>query len=310
MEKNNCKKKLYLSICIPTNGRIEIVKNTLDSIYNNCTVPFSEFEVVFSDNSTNDELISLLDEYKEYPNIIYEKSTCEGFLNSINALKMGSGLFLKLHNNYTMFTVGGLSELVSLIKLGEINKPLVFFKNFGKKGISNYSSFDSFCADLSFWNSWSTGFSVWKEDLDKISDWKVNKMFPHTSLLMLQYSKEEFSINDEIYFINQDVPKKGGYNLFRVFAVDYLTILEVAQSDNIISTKTFKKIKKDLFFNFLISWYRNTMISKNTYTFYLEDIKGSMSVYYGASGFYKLKFLSYVYFYISKLKRIFFKRSK
>ena len=63
--------EIYLSICIPTNGRIEIIKNTLDSIYKNCDVPFSEFEVVLSDNSNNDELLELLENYKQYSNIVY-----------------------------------------------------------------------------------------------------------------------------------------------------------------------------------------------------------------------------------------------
>ena len=51
---------LYLSICIPTNGRIEILKKTLDSIYANFEVSYSEFEVVLSDNSLDNELLDLL----------------------------------------------------------------------------------------------------------------------------------------------------------------------------------------------------------------------------------------------------------
>lgn len=295
--------KLYVSICIPTNGRIEIVKNTLDSIYNNCNVPFSDFEVVLSDNSTNDELSILLESYEEYPNIVYEKTKCDGFLNSINALKIAKGLFLKLHNNYTTFTKEGLSELIRFLKMNEVNKPVVFFKNSGKKGVVRYNSFDIFCRNLSFWNSWSTGFAIWKEDFDKIAEVEVNKMFPHTSLFMLQYSKKFFMINDEIYFINQDVPKKGGYNLFRVFAVDYLRILDVAKSKKVISNITFERIKKDLFFNFLINWYSNTKISKNTYTYNLEGIKESIAVYYGEIGYYKLKILSYGYFAALQIKK-------
>jgi glycosyltransferase involved in cell wall biosynthesis len=65
---------LYLSICIPTNGRIEIVRQTLDSIYKECKVDFVDFEVVLSDNSNNDELLLLLEEYKQFPNIIYSKT--------------------------------------------------------------------------------------------------------------------------------------------------------------------------------------------------------------------------------------------
>lgn len=292
---------LCLSICIPTNGRIEIVRQTLDSIYNECKVDFADFEVVLSDNSSNDELLLLLEAYKQFPNIIYGKTNSEGFLNSINALTMGNGQFLKLHNNYTMFTSEGLEKLVSFIKQEYDNKPVVFFKNSGKKGIVFHNSFDEFCSDLSFWNSWSTGFSIWKTDFEDVVKVNLNAMFPHTSLLLLQSSKEKFLINDEIYFANQDVPKKGGYNLFRVFAVTYLEMMEEQKIKGSISGKSFEKIKKDLFFDFLIDWYCNTKLFKNEYTFDLKGIKESVSVYYGTKGYFKLKFLSQVHFIKSKL---------
>lgn len=299
----NYMRDLCLSICIPTNGRIEIVRQTLDSIYKECKVDFADFEVVLSDNSNNDELLLLLEKYKQFPNIIYSKTNSEGFLNSINALTMGKGQFLKLHNNYTMFTSDGLEKFVSFIKQEYIIKPVVFFKNSGKNGIRNYDSFDLFCSDLSFWNSWSTGFSIWKTDFDNIIKNNLNSMFPHTSLLLLQYSKEKFLINDEIYFTNQDVPKKGGYNLFRVFAVTYLEMMEEQKINGNLSFKSFEKIKKNLFYDFLINWYCNTKLFKNEYTFDLEGIEKSMSVYYGTKGFSKLKLLSYIYFFKLKLVR-------
>ena len=296
--------KLYLSICIPTNGRIEILKNTLDSIYNDCKVSFVKFEVILSDNSTNDELLDLLDSYKNIPNIVYQKTNCNGFLNSINALKMGKGLLLKLHNNYTMFSKNGLYDLISLIEQEQNNKPLFFFKNSGKQKTKDYDSFDSFNYDLSFWNSWSSGFSIWKEDFNKISNLEVNKMFPHTSLFLLQHSKKKFVINNLPYFINQDVLSKGGYDLFKTFGVDYLKMIEQTMNNGHISKKTFDKIKKDLFFDFLSVWYRNTKISKNDYTFELENIKQSISVYYFKTGYYKLIFFSHIVDFKFKIKAV------
>lgn len=286
---------VYLSICIPTNGRIEILKNTLDSIYTNCTVPFSDFEVVLSDNSKNDELEILLKSYQHFPNIVYSKTNCEGFLNSINALKLGSGKFLKLHNNYTLFSNQGLSKFVSFVKQEELLKPLIFFKSSGIDKLRRYNSFDAFNSDLSFWSSWSSGFSIWKEDFSKISDIEVNKMFPHTSLFFSQYSKDSFVINDYVYFENQEVPKKGGYNLFRTFAVDYLGMIEQTMIKNYISIKTFEKIKEDLFFNFLTSWYYNTKISKNEYTFNLDNIRENLQIYYGRYSYPKMLFFSYLF---------------
>ncbi|OXA92186.1 glycosyltransferase family 2 protein [Flavobacterium hercynium] len=295
---------VYLSICIPTNGRIEILKNTLDSIYNNCTVDFSEFEIVLSDNSKNDELIDLLHDYKKYPNIVYRKTNCEGFLNSINALKLGQGDFLKLHNNYTAFTDQGLTQLMAFIKGEYVMKPLVFFTNLGKDSLKKYNSFDEFNSELSFWNSWSSGFSIWKKDFDKISNVEVNKMFPHTSLFLLQYSKKSYIKNDVVYFNNQEVSKKGGYDLFKTFAVDYLRMIEQATLEGNLSNETFNKIKKDLYFDFLISWYQNTKILKNDYTFQLDNIKESLAVYYSKNSYYKLVVWAYFTAFKNKFKSL------
>lgn len=295
--------ELCLSICIPTNGRINILKNTLDSIYNDCKVPFSKFEVVLSDNSKNNDLLVLLQSYKQFPNIVYQKTDCDGFLNSINALKTGKGLLLKLHNNYTMFSKYGLEEIIAFIDIEKTNKPLIFFKNFGREKIKSYNSFDIFNYDLSFWNSWSSGFSIWKEDFDQISNLEVNKMFPHTSLFLNQHYKKEFIINDIVYFINQEVPGKGGYDLFRTFAVDYLKMIEEVQHEGYINPKTFIKIKKDLFFDFLVVWYRNTKIAKNDYTFQLKNIKKSINIYYKNS-YYKLIFFGYIVDFKFKIKAL------
>ena len=287
---------IYLSICIPTNGRIEILKQTLDSIYRDSSLNLLDFEVVLSDNSNNDDLLSLLDLYKCYENIVYVKSNSLGFLNSVNALKSARGLFLKLHNNYTMFCNGKLSQIISFIKEQEINKPLVFFSNgaVGRNATKCYESFDSFIYNLSYWNSWSSGFSIWKCDFDKLSLVDVNKYFPHTSLINLQNRKSSFIIYDDVCFVNQEVLGKGGYNLFRVFSVDYLQIMEELLNSNIISKRTFLKIKFDLFNIFLVGCYEKFSLNSRNHTYDLSCIHDSLKIYYGRFGFFKLLFLSYI----------------
>lgn len=288
--------QIYLSICIPTNGRIEIIKNTLDSIFINCTANHNDFEVILSDNSKTDELLELLEGYKQYPNIIYSKTTCEGFLNSVNALELANGLFLKLHNNYTKFNNSGVNQMISFVKDMQEIKPCVFYTNglLKKHSIKQYDSFDLFTTDLSFLNSWSTGFSIWKQDFDNFSLSGLNKFFPQTSLLLLQHKKKSFVIDNNVLFTNQEVSKKGGYNLFRTFGVDYLELMEEASKSGIISVKTFTKIKKDLFYRFLIEWYYNTKIAKNEFTFDLSFIKESVMNYYSESKYYELIFRSHL----------------
>lgn len=287
---------IYLSICIPTNGRIEILKNTLDSIFINCTADYNDFEVILSDNSKDDELLELLNGYQHYPNIIYSKTSCEGFLNSVNALQLANGLFLKLHNNYTKFNNSSINQMISFVKNTQEIKPVVFFTNglLEKHSTQQYDSFDLFTNELSYWNSWSTGFSIWKQDLDRSSLLGLSVFFPQTSLLLLQHDKKAFIIDNTILFTNQEVSKKGGYNLFKTFGVDYLELMENASKSDIISAKTFTKIKNDLFHKFFVEWYYNTKIAKNEFTFDLSGIKESLMQYYSVSKYYELLFRSYL----------------
>jgi hypothetical protein len=299
------KNEIILSICIPTNGRISIIEKTLDSIYENLELDSKNFEVILSDNSSDHQLEFLLIKYCKYSNIVYAKSKNHGFLNSVNALKLGQGRFLKLHNNYTKFEKNSLHQLINFIKQNDEFKPLVFFTNNGKNDLKTFNSFDELNNELTYWNSWSTGFSIWKSDFDKISNIQFNKMFPHLSLFFNQYDKKSFVINDFHYFENQYVPNKGGYNLFQVFSVEYVNILKSALDVKIITNETFKKIKKKLLKEFLTTWYFNTILIKNKYTFQLDNIQNNIKINYGKTGYYLLLFYSYSLFFKKLLYKIF-----
>ncbi|MEZ2334979.1 glycosyltransferase family 2 protein [Mucilaginibacter sp. RCC_168] len=299
---------ICLSICIPTKGRLEILKNTLDSIYSDYEGNYDEFEVVISDNSTDELLPQMLNAYKQHPNIVYEKTNVEGFLNSINALKMGKGLFLKLHNDYTILKKGALAEIISFVKTEAEKKPLIFFSNYERRrnDIARYDSFDSFIYDLSFLNTWSTGFAIWKEDFNVYSKMDLNEVFPHTSLFLFQHEKRSFVINDILLFNNYEVNKKGGYNLFNAFAVQYLSMVEDCLKKNQITQHTFNHIKQDLFKNFLVVWYYNTKVAINQYTFDLSGIKASIKVYYSELCYYQMIILAYKRAFLKNAKKRFF----
>ena len=60
-----------VSICIPCFKRIEYVRNTLRSIYEeNSDVPLSDYEVVISDNDSDHEVKQLLSEF-QFDNLSY-----------------------------------------------------------------------------------------------------------------------------------------------------------------------------------------------------------------------------------------------
>jgi glycosyltransferase involved in cell wall biosynthesis len=281
-------KRPFLSICIPTYNRLDILNNTLHSIYEDLKdINIDDFEVVISDNEPNQSSKSIVNKFS-YNNIHYFPAQCEGFLNSFNALKCGKGAFLKLHNNYTMLNQGTLLKMITSIKNDIAQKPLLFFTNglagFGKE--NRFNSFDEFMTSLSYFSSWSAGFGIWKENFNKVKDSiEVNHYFPQTSLMLTQSESTLFIINDKTLFIDQSIPKKGGYNIFKVFSVDYIQLIKEAYSQKLIKHRTFLKIKNELLYDYIAVRYFKTVILRLD-NFEKTNIKESITVNYSSTAYY------------------------
>lgn len=276
-----------VSICIPTYGRIQIMKNTIDSIYNQ-EVDNSLFEVCISDNSPTDETKEMLETYfKDKTNLIYNKSICEGYYNSIEALKLGKGKFLKLHNNYTMFRSEMLETFIKMID-GYLEQDCVIFNTFGAieqlNNVGIYSSFNEFINCITYFSTWSTSFGIWKKDFDLICDSiDFDTMFPHTSLLFSQTNKEKYIVDNTLYFDNQDVGKKGGYNLPETFGNRYLGMVQKLYQQKFIFDKTYSNIKFGIL-DFIAQWYLKVRIHPEKYTFSFDNWEKIIFDLYGNEG--------------------------
>ncbi|MCZ4224373.1 glycosyltransferase family 2 protein [Pedobacter rhodius] len=288
--------KKRLSICIPTRGRREILRTTLLSIFSS-GISTQLYEVVVYDSS--DSNLDLNSFYGSFgmANLRFVHGVNYGYLNLIEALKLGEGEYLKLHNDYSSFLPNSLNIMIEEVGKAAIEKPLLVFSNNTLEKMPNKltaSTFNDFLYILSYYSTWSTLFGVWKEDFDLVKDCSINPMFPHTSILYANSYKNSYSINNNLLFFNQEVGNKGGYNLFRVFAVEFLNMANELRINSIIVDKTFNKIKRDMFFTFLIRWYSETKILKNSYTFILSNIRESILIHYSLKDYYLLLFLAYV----------------
>lgn len=273
---HNC----ILSICIPTFQRPEIVKETLQSIYAQ-KVKHSLFEVCISDNSPTDETKDMLEkEFDNVDNLRYCKSACEGFLNSMEALKMGKGLFLKLHNDYSAFCDGGLVRMLQMIKKYEEERAVLFF-SFGclknKKKVMHFKSFNDFMNNIDYWCTWSSAFGIWKDDFDQLMQRKidVNYMYPHTTLLFQLADHKKYVVDNYNYVNNLKPKKKGGYNLVDNFVRIFLTMLEEVRNAGNIDDKVYKKIENHIL-KFVASWYNASHHDESlsfTYDNYPEIIR-------------------------------------
>lgn len=286
--------KPFLSICIPTYNRLEILINTIDSIYADVTEDIMDlFEVVVSDNSSDHNCQPIETRYAKYSNFHYYSTVCEGFLNSYYALTYGRGQFLKLHNNTALLKKKALLHMIDLVKDNAQTHPaIVFTDGYRLKGrVEQYGNFDGFMRGASYFTSWSTGFGMWKDDFDKIKGIQLNKLFPQTSLLVTQLNKHMYIVDDYNLFVTQNVPQKGGYDIFNAFSVDYLNIIKDLRNDHTISEECYSYIKDALLYKFLSVRYFKTVIAKLD-KFDHADIKGSLLINYSKIDYIKFKMAS------------------
>lgn len=287
-------KKPYLSFCIPTYDRLVILQNTIESIYADLDgVDLDDFEVIISDNEPSQSAKKIVEKFS-YQNLKYYSNNYSGFLNSYFSLKCGKGLYLKLHNNYTKLRRGTLKKMILEVKESKNEKPFIFYTGgLNQNGkIKQFRSYDSFMFELSYFSSWSSGFGMWREDFLKVCDLNdINTFFPQTSLLLTQTNKSSYIINDKSIFDNQKIPKKGGYNIFKVFAVDYVSLINKSYQKKNISEVTFNKIKTDLLYNFLSVRYFKTVIASLD-NFEKSGIKKSICINYSSLEYYLMILIS------------------
>ncbi len=134
-------------------------------------------------------------------------------MNSIEAIKSGNGELLKLHNDYSLFEPGCLQKLIDGAQRYQKEKPVIFYSLRGKENIKKFNDFDNFISKINYLSTWSTSFSIWKEDLDSLLDKNIecNYMYPHTTLLFGMNNKTGYVVDDYKYFKNVNPKKKGGY---------------------------------------------------------------------------------------------------
>ena len=150
-----------LSICIPTYKREEILTQLIHSILSQ-EVDTSLYEICITDNSETDETKQVIEtQFSHVPNLVYKKVVCKGFLNSIEALKLGQGKFLKLHNDYSIFNQGALAKIIGTLQLAEQEHAEPFF-TLGKlnnpQDIMIFDDYDSFMYNISLQATWSSAF--------------------------------------------------------------------------------------------------------------------------------------------------------
>ena len=136
----------------------------------------------------------------------------------------------------------------------------------------------------------------------------LNEMFPNVSLLFNLRSESQYIICDEKYQNMQDERGKGGYNLFQIFAVDYLDILNSLRREKKIKNKTFIKVKMELL-TFLSAWYFELIVKKTSkYKFEVVDRRQSFSIYYSVVDYYLMCIYAWLLVPFRRVIKYFYKK--
>lgn len=268
--------EILLSICIPTYKREAILVQLVNSILMQ-NVDTSLYEICITDNSETDETKLVVEKnFSDVKNLVYKKVTCKGFMNSVEALKLGQGKFLKLHNDYSILNPGALQQMIETLRMAEKEHAQPFF-TFGalkaQQGIMTFDDYDSFMSHITIQATWSSAFCMWKESFDSIlaSGMVPDEMFPHTSFLHRVTDYSEYIVDNASYVTNVEPKKKGGYNLIDNFVRIYLTMVQEdllrAQK---ISQKTYDKIEDDIL-HFCANWYYNVKLRPEKFTYRFDD---------------------------------------
>lgn len=275
-----------VSLCMPTNGVIDWVFPVLESIYNQ-NVNNELFEVVITDNGNNAEFKESIKEYLQtHINIVYAETQALPFLNEIESYKKASGELIKFVNHRTKLVEGTLQRMIDYVESNREIKPITYFSNGVlkmSKDKHEFSSFNEFVKNLSYWSSWSTGMTIWKEDFDRLPEdvSTFNELFPHTNVLFNERHRGKYVIDNSIIFeeMPQGKKPKGNYDLYYAFGVDYPRIIENLLKDGSITVKSYKYVL-DKNLEFIASLYWQYNIKKDYCSYDLSGLEDMFGKYY------------------------------
>lgn len=277
--------KPKVSLCFATNGISEWLFPVLDSIYKQ-DVNYDKYEVIVTDNGNNKQFQKDIKKYiTKYPNFIYSHNNSHEFMNQIESIKLARGNLVKVMNHRFMLKEGALQYFVDFEEKYKKEMPFPYFSNGVLKKIKKekiMETFDEFINDLSIYSSWSAGTVFWKKDVDKaIKECEFNGSFPHIAMLFSKKDASSYIIDNTelMQDVPQDHTKKGKYNLFYEFAVEYLSIITELYRNGFIKSKTLLNIKKDMLM-FIGELYLDFVLLKKPCSYDLSNYKDNIKVYY------------------------------
>lgn len=131
-------KNVKVSICIPTFNQTSYLTKTLRSIHNQS---YKDYEVIVCDDSRNNKVKELINEFKPFMNIRYVKNTKQKGTpaNWNETLSLASGEYIKILHHDDWFT--GVDSLYKFVRLLDDNPDVQFAFSATKVVFNNRKQF-------------------------------------------------------------------------------------------------------------------------------------------------------------------------
>ena len=271
---------IYLSFCIPTYNRSTYLRQTIESIISQKEFTDSdEVEVIVSDNNSTDDTNCIMSLYTEkYPTKIkyYRNSENIKDYNYEKVLSYGNGQILKLHNDTLTLLPNSLGKIINIVKYSIQGNYFPYFtdgylRDILKPVVCN-NKYD-FLELVSYRITWIGSFSIYRDSFNEIETFsdRAELMLCQVDVIFKLLEKGvTFLIIPDKLFSTVSPLSKGGYNLPKVFLINYFIILRDyfdRESDIVFLEKQLRKTAFEFVLPWLIRIYINKLLFGKKYEF-------------------------------------------
>lgn len=249
--------KPLLSLCIPTYNRAEVLDETLRVLFADPDFDPLKVEVVVCDNCSEDRTPEVA---ARYPLVRYFRN--EENIRDANfsqALQHGSGEYLKLMNDTVRLVPGGLKLMLDTIEDSLASREPLFFYEWNRNLRPQTvccPDVGSFLCKASVRVTWIANFGCWRRNLPVVEDRSgaaLQLLQVVWSIRIVEAGPPPVKICFGHYCTvaaGKGAPK-GGYNVFRVFVANYLSLVEECRHKGVITRAQYRKTKFGLFRHFV-----------------------------------------------------------
>tara|TARA_B100001063_G_scaffold247189_1_gene291146 strand:- start:4977 stop:5570 length:594 start_codon:yes stop_codon:yes gene_type:complete len=189
--------------------------------------------------------------------------------------------------------------------------PIFFYQNItflNLNKILRLSNLNELVSNVSFHITWIANFGIWRRDFQLLED---KDRYAHLQFVQVDWTIRIFNKNSFCniyygeYYNVSDLKEKGGYNVFKTFAINYLSLYDEYLKTRQLKKKIYNKEKYRLMRHLLFGLYRKLVLSEQESLIFEKDnaIKLLMKNYRYHSYFYIGIIFSRFFQILEKIKK-------